>query len=456
MVYCPVPGLSWKGSVMKLQSLELKNFRCFEQVHLDLHPQLTVLVGENGKGKTTLLDALALLFDTLMLGMRYASSPSMRSGFLSEDDIYSLAQDKMISYTLVINQKPFHFEFREDPALPGEFTTFRDGKPNGQIWHFIIQQIMNMVPAVYKHKAQPVFIYYPSKRNVTDETKKNTQTPKDFRKMAFAKATAPSIDFSESIEWFTAKATEEALEGKNKNDYFFEIPELTAVRKAITTALEGYVNPRIGGSPHALLLTNEDTGIECSFSQLSDGYKAMLALVIDLARRMAVLNEKSPLYGKEKVLESPAVVLIDEIELHLHPRWQQTVLPSLMEIFPNTQFVVTTHSPQVISSVEPEHIRILHDCEVVPVETSTYGAENSRILEEVFGAPIRPDNKAKKTLDKYLSLINDGQGNTDCAKDLRVKLDKWLSEDPILDRADMFIMRNARRKEREEKSHAKT
>ena len=112
----------------------------------------------------------------------------------------------------------------------------------------------------------------------------------------------------------------------------------------------------------------------------------------------------------KNALDYPAIVLIDEVELHLHPAWQQRVLPSLLEIFPNTQFIVTTHSPQIISSIEPKHLRILSQNRISLPSSSTYGAESQRVLEEVFGVTARySENEAKKTLDAYFELIHKGE-----------------------------------------------
>ncbi len=115
-------------------------------------------------------------------------------------------------------------------------------------------------------------------------------------------------------------------------------------------------------------------------SQLSDGYRNMLALFLDFGRRLVQANPTWP-----NPLEAPGILLIDEIELHLHPRWQQSVIPSLRSAFPDTQLIVSTHSPAVLTTVLREHIRLLasdHQFERLPDDVGTYGAENSRVLAE--------------------------------------------------------------------------
>lgn len=133
------------------------------------------------------------------------------------------------------------------------------------------------------------------------------------------------------------------------------------------------------------------------FHELSDGYRNMTAMVADLAWRASVLNPH--LLGDAPSL-TPGVVLIDEVDLHLHPRWQRRVLGDLLRAFPQVQFVVTTHSPQVISSAKPEWIRILTDKGVV---TSTYarGLDSNRILSDLMGVSSRPEETARQIAEAY-------------------------------------------------------
>jgi len=164
---------------------------------------------------------------------------------------------------------------------------------------------------------------------------------------------------------------------------------------------------------------------------LSDGYRAMLALVMDLARRMAQARgaDRPP---TESLLNHPAIVLIDEVELHLHPSWQQTVLTTLMEIFTNTQFIVTTHSPQVLTSIPPRHIRVLSDGRAYAVNEQTQGAEASRLLKHVFGVEPRPENLGiVQALKEYSTLVYAEQWGTPEAEELRKKLIEHYGPDEL-------------------------
>ena len=161
--------------------------------------------------------------------------------------------------------------------------------------------------------------------------------------------------------------------------------------------------------------------------------------MLDFARRLAQANPTLP-----NPLAAPGILLIDEIELHLHPRWQQKVIPALRTAFPNTQLIVTTHSPAVLTTVRREHIKLLgtdHTFEQIPNDVGTYGAENSRVLAEVFGTYPRPQNIGTvQQLAEYYRAVEAQEHDTDQAKALRQELESALgTSDPDLQRADLRI-----------------
>jgi predicted ATP-binding protein involved in virulence len=173
--------------------------------------------------------------------------------------------------------------------------------------------------------------------------------------------------------------------------------------------------------------------------QLSDGYRNLLALVLDFARRLAQAHPNWP-----NPLEAPGILLIDEIELHLHPKWQQTVIPNLRAAFPNTQIIAATHSPEVLTTVRRENIHLLgsdHALEQMPADVGTFGAESSRVLQEVFAAYPRPQQiETVQQLDEYLALVESRQQDSDRGRELRAALESALGRsDPDLLRADVRI-----------------
>ena len=207
--------------------------------------------------------------------------------------------------------------------------------------------------------------------------------------------------------------------------------------------LDGVSDPRVEVDPLRFSVSvesKEGSTATLELDQLSGGQRAVLALAADLAWRMAQGN---PHLGDP--LGSEAVVLIDEIELHLHPSWQQRILNDLRRTFPNAQFIVSTHSPQVLTTVEPEHVVELarEDGRIVAGAAAgwTYGAEAGDVLSVVMGVDERPANDFTEKLARYRRLINDDQGESEEALALRQELQRRSPDDPALGRADLEIRR---------------
>jgi predicted ATP-binding protein involved in virulence len=165
---------------------------------------------------------------------------------------------------------------------------------------------------------------------------------------------------------------------------------------------------------------------------LSAGTKAVLGIVADLAYRCCQLN---PQCGNAAPESTPGIVLIDEIELHLHPAWQQRIILDLQRAFPQIQLIITTHSPQVISSVPKECIRVIADGQVIQPEIETEGARAEQVLNEVFGTDSRVDElPIVKDLNKYKKLIEEDKWDSQEALELKRRLYENLSSDPELSR----------------------
>lgn len=179
-------------------------------------------------------------------------------------------------------------------------------------------------------------------------------------------------------------------------------------------------------------------------NQLSDGVRNMIALVADIAYRMVRLNSS---FGRDAVCQTPGLVLIDEVDMHLHPEWQQIILSHLTTAFPKLQFVVTTHSPQVLSTVKREQVRLLSEniagetVAAIP-EGRTYGRSNADVLETVMAVSPEPVVPERETLNQYMALIEQGDWRSEEVKELRRRLSAELGEDyPLLVKADMIMRR---------------
>ena len=295
----------------------------------------------------------------------------------------------------------------------------------------------------------PIVAFYDTDRAVFDVPHPRRNLKTEFlRYAALEGALAPRTNFREFFKWFYFLENEELREKKERRDWDYQLLELKAARKAIEHMAPGVSDPRIRLRPLRFAVSVESEAgkpEEFALDQLSGGYRIVLALAADLARRMAQGNPHLA-----DPLESEAVVLIDEVDLHLHPEWQQRILVDLRCTFPNTQFIVSTHSPQVLTTVRPEHIVELRRDEGCIVAgrpsalTFTFGAEAGDVLFTVMGVDERPaaeHNEFVKKLNAYMRLVDDGHGQSEEAMALRNELDVLSAKDPALDAADMEMER---------------
>jgi predicted ATP-binding protein involved in virulence len=217
--------------------------------------------------------------------------------------------------------------------------------------------------------------------------------------------------------------------------------ELEHVRKAIDQCLfaSGWNTLEYDFKWRELVVRSNDSNLSnfMPVARLSDGVKAMLSLTADIAYRCVQLNPH--LVSPTK--ETNGIVLIDEVDLHLHPKWQQTVLNDLQKAFSSIQFIVTTHSPQVVSTVPSHQIRILDGNQVYSGEAGTKGAESSRILKRIFGTNTRPQNDPNTILlNEYLDLVYADKWNDGEAQKKRKELDNiYQGNEPELTKADLYI-----------------
>lgn len=245
--------------------------------------------------------------------------------------------------------------------------------------------------------------------------------------------TGGRIDFKSLFEWFRNREDLENELRRNETDY--RDRQLQAVRQAISSLIPDFSDLRVRRSPLRMTVTKQ--GQELIVNQLSDGEKCLLAMVGDLARRLAIANPSlnDPLQGS-------GVVLIDEIELHLHPKWQREIIRGLTRTFPNCQFIVTTHSPQVISHVKPNSIYLLEQTPngiIAKRPESSFGRDSNRILEDLMSVPERPQ-QIKDSLLELFRLID--EGNINGARELRKHLATEIGADePEFVKADVLIRR---------------
>ena len=411
---------------MKLARVEIENYRAIEKLDLPLDPRLTVLHGDNGHGKTSVLGAIATGLGSIPEQLTDVSS------------VRFLQSDRRGSRQLRVGLT----------TVDGIAWERRVGGPQKRN---VLRELKEVVEAIVKADREgtgplhlPIVAFYDTDRAVFDSPQRRRGFITEFpRYRALQGALSARTDFRDFFQWFYAKENEELREQKEQGNFDYQLKDLQSVRSAIEAMLPGVSQPRIKLHPLRFVVSQVGDGNpeQLSINQLSGGYRIMLALAADLARRMAQGNPHL-----DDPLQSEAIVLIDEVELHLHPSWQQRILGDLARTFPNTQFIVSTHSPQVLTTVKPECIVELRREQdgIVDDRTSapTYGAEAGDVLATVMGVDERPGgNEFAKQLQRYTDLVADGKGESPEGVRLRQELDAMSPRDPALDRADIEIRR---------------
>ena len=429
---------------MKIKKLELNNFRPFRHLDIDFNERVTVLVGINGAGKTSILDALAILLSRLIGRIR---STHGTGRFFTETDIRLGASETANTIKITFN----------DHEIFWRITKTKRGRKKQTISNLAqLKEIIEIVHAELERDENasiPLAVYYGVNRAVLDIPLRIRKKYQFDQLAAFDQAlTGARNDFRLFFEWFRkredfenerrlypvedVKAGEDIPEGLPEElhkDLFYRDPQLQAVREAVH-ALTGFSNLRVRRSPLRMEVRKGKQHL--NVAQLSDGEKCLLALAGDLARRLAIANP-----SLSRPIEGKGVVLIDEVELHLHPEWQHRIIPKLLETFPGCQFVLTTHSPQVLSNVRCENIWCLEQKgdEVRAIRPDgTYGQDSNFLLKTLFGSSYRP-KEIEKDMERLFELI---RKDTRKARKLLDKLKIRIEgESPDLVRAETILHR---------------
>jgi predicted ATP-binding protein involved in virulence len=446
---------------MRVKRLKMQSFRGIGDLTLEFDEiEPTVFIGINGVGKSSILDCLAILLSPLIeliqnstASGRLFSDQDITNGHQETNNEITISLDSQrVTWSLIQARKEHRKDsFQLKEAVENYTEALRILKSVGRIGEVDkkrqllgvtgeleeLKAVGNKIRTHWKANSEvnlPLVLYYPVNRAVLDISleipEKQAFEQIDAYNLAL---TGVQIGFGSFFQWFRALEDLENEERRDNSDY--RNLQLEAVRQAIYSLLPGFSNLRVRRSPLRMTVTKQ--GQELIINQLSDGEKCLLAMVGDLARRLAIANPSlsDPLQGS-------GVVLIDEIELHLHPKWQREIIPALTRTFPNCQFIVTTHSPQVLSQVKPDSIYILEQTDVgitAKHPESSYGRDSNRILEDLMDVPERPQ-AIKESLLELFRLI--GRGELDMARQLHKKIaDEIGADEPELVGASVSIRR---------------
>lgn len=428
MVKCPQTQKIESHQSMYIKQLTLKNFRSFtdlsisfvDEEHSNQPCKTVVFIGNNGAGKTAILDAMKINLSWLVARINRDKG---NGSPIADTDV----QNGQISASITL-----HLQFQEtnyiwqlSKTLKGRLKT-TDSQLNeaSQLANLFREQLSQDA----SNAALPLIAYYPVERVVL-RIPLRIKGRHNFGQLdGYDNALQQGVDFRRFFEWFREREdSENEVQSKQlQNDLFTLIEEfnptkmdgtalfaainrlkasardrqLVAVRVAIKTFMCDFDNLRIQRKPLQMLV--DKNGKTLDVTQLSQGEKSMMTLVGDIARRLAMMNP-----ALENPLEGFGIVLIDEVDLHLHPNWQRAIVGNLNKTFPNCQFVLTTHSPIVISESPNLLCYSLNNGELQKLN-NLYGMDVNQVLLQDMDAGIR-NADIQEAFDNLRDSLQEGQ-----------------------------------------------
>ncbi|MDR5782984.1 AAA family ATPase [Caballeronia sp. LZ065] len=429
---------------MRLTSLELHNYRCYTSFKVSFEPGFNVIAGVNGSGKTSLLKGIR---DALAPSTRFVSAPDGQVETLSDPD------------SVRISVEVFGSRYRFEPQYPVKLVA--KGQIGGEVLGWTVERHgegaptsnQNDDPGVIIRKRLdgggsasntssqdplPILAYYPAYRHwpAGQVRESAAMTRRESRGAGYSNWWDASADPAALQEWIIAKTLERLQSATDQGARWDAIldDELAIANGALQAVVEDAKGLRYEMAQKSLMMEWHSGRSPTAFGNLSDGQRVAIALVADIARRMCLLN---PQLKQRVAQETPGVVLIDELDIHLHPKWQRLIVRGLTRAFPRVQFITATHSPQILSELHPSEIILLQPDGVERPQVS-YGLDSSRVLEQIMDAKPRPA-EVEQALSELFTAIERNE-LTD-ARDRLIGLKKLAPGIPELAGAEALIKR---------------
>ena len=402
---------------MEITSLKLTNIRSIETAEFRFQPGFNLIAGVNGVGKSTVLDALRICLSRILPSTtksRAKPIPFKKSDirgdfpFLDAELSLTIGGDKLgftrrqwkeeFAEDDVENLKKLRREILESERLRDRaLNLLRELEASHGVYDsdsFVPSKADFMVAGRLAEVA-PNCVFFSTNRSVASYAIATKSRVAGRESAAYAEALVPRpMYIAQFAHWMRVQEALAEEESAAKR-------HLQVLRHAVDIFLPTYENLRPSDEESSSLLIDQD-GIELDVEQLSDGERGVLALVLDLARRLSQANPSLD----NPLSEGHAVVLIDEIDLHLHPKWQRQIVHNLTTTFPKCQFIATTHSPQVVASVEPDQVHLLAPGGIIRPDRSL-GMDSNWILRHLMEADDRPED-AMAAIRSVESLIGEG------------------------------------------------
>ena len=405
-------------SRFRLREIRVRNYRCFEELTLPIEEDTTVLFTENGGGKTALLTALAM---GLAVFQREAPKTAR---FSSARDIRLRTLDKRGRREPIGRcELAWTADVGESESV-GWSTASHPGSGRATNRHRPILEALERGRA--PGEPWPLFAWYGVDRLGRPRGRRRKIERKGDRWEAYERSLDPNLDEVPLLQWLQDEVLGDVVRRQqDEPERFFHQAVMDATVRATPGVKRAWYDPVAQGP-----VVHFENGHVVPWLELSDGYHVFIALVADIARRAVMLNQFD---GADAPARVEGVVLVDEIDLHLHPRWQRVALPRLRDAFPRLQLVVTTHSPQVLSSAENRQVRRLVDRRVQERDVFVSGRDTNAILRDLMRTDDR-DDEGVVALRRLHDAIDRGD-REQADRVYRELVGRWGDADPALIRA---------------------
>jgi predicted ATP-binding protein involved in virulence len=420
-----------------ISKISLRNFKCYKHLDLELQSGVNILYGVNGTGKTSILEAINIAAGSFFMELSSVGKCIIKSSDIRVEPKFGMRYPE---YQFPVEIKAEGHILEKDIVWSREKNSIKGGITmiNAREISELSKKAANYVQNG-AFEQLPIIAYFSTQRLFTErkELKKDAEQKPIGRFSGYYNALNSTNTRKHIQTWF--KDAEYEQYQKKQTDKAFIDYGLEGIKELLLKYFTEwqeiyYFEPESNSDlPSGLYIVNKNNNV-IPESLLSDGYRNFLWLLIEIAWRCYMLN---PFLGKDTFTKTKGIVTIDEIDLHLHPKWQQRIAPILAEAFPNIQFVISTHSPIILSSVKGNVLRLEDDN--VSIQEYLYGLKPSQVLEGSMHVQERLPQFVGD-IQTYFTLINQEQGTSSTALTLRKKLEKEISQkDPLFTEADALI-----------------
>ncbi len=374
---------------MKIKHITIENFRAIEMLDFDCSKKMNTFIGDNGAGKSTVLEAIIVLCSWLNAKL---TSPKSRGRNIRKEDIRVGAGFCFLSIVV------------EHRGLTAHWSLLKGGAPDDSPEKQTdLKELESLVRHMLNNNEDNIYLLnvYSVNRNISSVNLDKRIYGKKEGAGDVIRNSFSGTSWKQFFNWYYERENEEnRMKARFNLQYHDE--SLDTIRECLKEVFPGYKNLRVEGRPARFVIEKE--GKTINFDRLSDGEKCYITLVLDIARQLSLHND-----GQRSILEGEQIILIDELDLHLHPSWQLQVISNLERKFPNCQFFVSSHSSLVLSSLgEEDKLVVLRDGGQLVLSDIPYGDNGDYILKRFFGLQSVRNPKVQAEIDSISAeLVKD-------------------------------------------------